>query len=99
MGVSAGVATGILQTADMIKNTGDKNIILYTKMLSPDLTTYFDKISGIVSNNGGLLSHLAIVARESNIPVIVGVSLNTTQIKIGDKIQIDGSQGKISKIN
>ena len=100
LGVSAGLANGILQTQETIekKATKNKQIILYTEILSPDLTVYFDKISGIISNNGSLLSHLAIIAREKNIPVVVGFSLNDNKLQIGDNIQIDGSEGKINRI-
>ena len=100
LGVSTGLAQGILQNyeyMDSEKPNGTK-IILYTEILSPDLTKYFDRISGIVSENGGLLSHLAIVAREKNIPVIVGFSLSNGIFKLGDPVQIDGSKGKIKKI-
>ncbi len=96
--VSAGVAQGILVNKETIERDIPKNqtIILQTEMLSPGLTKYFDKISGIVSNNGGLLSHLAIIAREKNIPVLVGFTLENSKIKIGDNIQLDASQAKIS---
>ena len=100
LGVSAGLAQGILQNHEYVdseKPDGSK-IILYTEILSPSLTKYFDKISGIVSENGGLLSHLAIVAREKDIPVIVGFSLSNSILKLGDSVQIDGSNGKIEKI-
>ena len=100
MGVSAGLAKGILQKCEYLDSEKEesKKIILYTEILSPDLTKYFDKISGIVSENGGLLSHLAIVAREKSIPVIVGLPLSNSIFKLGDYVQIDGSNGKIKKI-
>ncbi|MFH0854840.1 MAG: PEP/pyruvate-binding domain-containing protein [bacterium] len=100
LGVSAGLAQGILQNHEYVdsEKTNDSKIILYTEILSPDLTKYFDRISGIVSENGGLLSHLAIVARENNIPVITGFSLSNSVLKLGDSVQIDGSNGKIEKI-
>ena len=100
LGVSVGLAQGILQNHEYVdseKSDGSK-IILYTEILSPNLTKYFDKISGIVSENGGLLSHLAIVARENNIPVITGFSLSNSVLKLGDSVQIDGSNGKVEKI-
>ena len=75
-----------------------QKLFLYTEILSPSLTKYFDRIDGIVSENGGLLSHLAIVAREKNIPVIIGFSLSNSVLKLGDPVQIDGSIGKIKKI-
>ena len=100
LGVSSGMANGTLLNKETIENEihGHKKIILYTEILSPDLTKYFDKIVGIISNNGGMLSHLAIVAREKNIPVVVGFSMIGDNIKIGDDVQIDGDSGKILKI-
>jgi len=94
-GVSAGIAQGILQTKDHLeRQEAAQKIILYTQTLSPDLTKYFSQINGIVSENGGVLSHLAIMARENNIPVVVGF-LPTKNIQLGDTIQINGSTGVI----
>jgi phosphohistidine swiveling domain-containing protein len=97
-GVSSGKTSGVLINQAMLdsgKYTG-KSVVLYTEMLSPQLTMYFDKISGIVSNNGGMLSHLAIMARENKIPVVVGYSLADETIKLGDNVQIDGDSGNIT---
>ena len=89
LGVSSGTAQGKIMTGDQIDKSSqnDEKVILYTEILSPDLTQYFDEISGIVSTNGGLLSHLAIVAREKRIPVVVGFSLGENDVKIGDNIE------------
>ena len=97
LGVSSGTAQGKIMTGDQIDKSSqnDEKVILYTEILSPDLTQYFDEISGIVSTNGGLLSHLAIVAREKRIPVVVGFSLGENDVKIGDNIEINGGNGKI----
>lgn len=100
IGVSSGLARGVIQNREFIDRakTKEKNYILYTEILHPELTKYFDRISGIVSNNGGLLSHLAIIAREKNIPVIVGCELARSGAKLGDHVQIDGDSGKIAVI-
>ena len=87
--VSPGKAEGVL-VADVKDSSGKK--ILYTKNLEPSLTAYFDQIEGIVSERGSLLSHLAIIAREEKIPVIVNFSLG--DIKLGDKIKIINNQIK-----
>jgi pyruvate,water dikinase len=99
IGISSGLVSGVLVDKEFveIKYNKNKQYILYTEILSPDLTKYFNKISGIVSNNGGLLSHLAIMARENNIPVIVGLSITNSDFKMGDYVQIDGSTGQIIK--
>lgn len=100
LGISSGIASGTLQSREFIgtENNRNEKYILYTEILSPDLTKYFDRISGIVSNNGGLLSHLAIMAREKNIPVISGFSISDSEFKLGDYVQIDGDSGKIEKV-
>lgn len=50
--------------------------ILVTKNLSPRLVPMFGLSSGCISQNGGVLSHAAIVAQEMNFPVLVGVNIN-----------------------
>lgn len=97
LGISSGMAEGQLVNAENISNadeTGKK--ILYTKSLSPNLVEYFPKITGILSENGSLLSHLAIMARENNIPAIANFRLGGSA-KLGDYLQIDGAKGLIYK--
>ena len=99
-GVSPGVVSGILVTrSDVEVNRYDgEQRILYTEILSPDLVQYFDRILGIVSENGGLLSHLAIVARERGVPVVVGCSLQNQNFVLGSRVHINGSTGEIGKV-
>lgn len=98
-GVSTGTARGVLLDSKALDNSVPTNekIILYTEILSPELTKYFGRIAGIVSKNGGMLSHLAIVAREHDIPVVVGFSLSNS-IQLQDHIQIDGTSGVVKKL-
>ena len=97
MGVSGGVACGILGDENYILNSKNQKLILFTPFLSPELTNLLDKVEGIVSTGGGMMSHLAIVSREMNKPVLVGVSLSSN-LKIGDKVRIDGSNSTIEVI-
>ena len=99
IGLSAGIAEGILVSKQELEDQRQPNaaLILYTKILSPELTKYFPHIKGIISEGGGLLSHLAIVARESKIPVIANFTLNQNDIKLGTKIKMDGGTGIIQK--
>ncbi|MFA6528317.1 MAG: PEP/pyruvate-binding domain-containing protein [Candidatus Gracilibacteria bacterium] len=87
--VSSGDAEGVLVTEKELDSgayPGKK--ILYTKNLGPELTKYFDLIDGILSDRGSLLSHLAIVARENKLPVIVNFTLSKSGLRIGDKIRM-----------
>lgn len=90
-GISSGKTEGYLVTEDTIDTIlGQK--ILYTNILSPMLTKYFTQINGIVSENGWLLSHLAIIAREQKIPIII--IWNTKNIQMWDYVEINWSNGE-----
>lgn len=93
-GVSVGKANGILVDKDHINDVADP--ILYTEILSPDLAPYLPSLKGIISQQGGLLSHLAIVARESSTPVIVNANIAYLGLSLGDRVEIDGSTGVIT---
>jgi len=54
----------------------------------------FSKAGAIISESGGLLSHAAVVAREYNIPAIVGVK-NAFSIPDGSQVIVDGFKGSI----
>ncbi len=99
MGVSSGEATGLLvdrETLDTKTHTKTAKI-LYSPILSPDLTQYFGQIAGIISEQGGMLSHLALMAREAQIPVIVHFR-PSKNIKIGDTVHINATKGEIKFI-
>lgn len=70
--------------------------ILVAKQTSPAWTPLFAAAAGIVTEFGGVLCHAAIVAREFSIPAVTGVKNATKIIKDGQKIEVNGSIGKIS---
>jgi phosphoenolpyruvate synthase/pyruvate phosphate dikinase len=71
-------------------NQGD---ILVADTTSPELIMACQKASAILTNQGGLLSHAAIVSRELNIPCIVGLGNITHMLKDGDYIEVDATLG------
>lgn len=92
VGVSEGVAEGVLVNLANI-NEIDNQKILLVDVLSPDLVQYFDQVNGIISSEGGLLSHLAIMARESHLPVVV-TNVNVEGM-LGKKVVINGGDGSV----
>jgi phosphohistidine swiveling domain-containing protein len=93
-GLSPGTASGVLVNETMLTaESGPK--ILFTEVLSPDLTKYFSEVQGIVSKEGGLLSHLAIMAREAGLPVVT----TKEQLLLGVQVHIDGAVGTIEVID
>jgi phosphoenolpyruvate synthase/pyruvate phosphate dikinase len=67
--------------------------ILVTPMAQLNIWHIIKRASAIVTDEGGMLSHAAIVARESNIPCIVGTRTATFLIKDGDMITLDLTRG------
>ena len=92
--LSKGKIKGVIVTKDNLESS-HRPRILWTKILSPELTQYFDKIDGIITENGWLLSHLAIIARERGIPVVV---TNTVNFWVNDVREIDWGTGEIKAI-
>lgn len=72
--------------------------VLVTETTSPELMLACKKAGAIVTNEGGLLSHAAIVARELDIPCIVAAHGVTTSFKDGDKVHVDATKGIIKRL-
>lgn len=90
--VSPGSASGRLVREADIPEDG-QSCVLYVDTLLPSYTRYFANVQGIVSREGGLLSHLAIMARERGLPVIV-TEKDLTQY-LGEPVLINGTEGDI----
>jgi pyruvate,water dikinase len=67
--------------------------ILVTVTTMPPWSPLFGVAGGVVTETGGPLSHCAIVAREYEIPAVVGATAATSRITTGQLIRIDGSTG------
>lgn len=94
---SPGVATGKARV--ILRADNDEQLlageILVAPFTDPGWTPYFVPAAGIVMDQGGLLSHGSIVAREYGIPAVVNVGTATTVIKTGQTIQVDGNRGVV----
>jgi pyruvate,water dikinase len=88
-GVGIGEAKIILSPKEGDKlNPGD---VLVTKMTNPDFVPLMKKASAIVTDEGGMTSHAAIVSRELGIPCVVGTG-NATKVVKG-VVTVDGREG------
>jgi phosphohistidine swiveling domain-containing protein len=92
-GLSSGpacVVTG-LSEAHLVR-PGDVLVIPYSDV---SWTPLFSRVSAIVSEAGGLLSHCSIVAREHRIPAVVSVE-SAMRITPGTRLLVDGSSGTVT---
>ena len=94
---SPGIASGkvrIVKTMEDLEKiiSGD---VLVTKMTNPDMVVTMQKSSAIITDEGGLTAHAAIVSREMGIPCVVGTHEATTKLTEGEIVTVDGFHGKV----
>lgn len=72
--------------------------ILIAPMTSPEFIVVMRKASAIITDQGGMTCHAAIVSRELGLPCIVNTKFATKVFKDGDKIELDINKGEVRKI-
>ncbi|MCA9488080.1 MAG: phosphoenolpyruvate synthase [Nanoarchaeota archaeon] len=97
LAASPGIASGkvkiIKDLADLHKiKEGD---ILVTEMTNPDMVVAMQKSTAIITDEGGMTAHAAIVSREMGIPCIVGTRKATEILTEGQEVTVDGYNGKV----
>ncbi len=101
-GVSAslGKVKGIVRVVPDISNVKvfNKGDILVASMTRPEYTSLMKKAGAVVTNEGGVTCHAAIVSRELNIPCIIGTKIATKVLKDGDLVEVDADKGVIKKL-
>lgn len=75
-----------------------KGDILITKMTRPDYVLAMRQASAIITDEGGVTCHAAIVSRELGVPCIVGTGKATRVFKDGDLVRVDAVKGVIERI-
>jgi pyruvate,water dikinase len=94
-GIGAGVAKVILDPHSKEADEFKEGEILVTKMTDPDWVPLMKKAAAIVTDEGGMTSHAAIVSRELGVPAIVGTGNATQVIKSGMEVTVDGGKGVV----
>jgi pyruvate,water dikinase len=97
LGAAPGRASGEVRILKSVEDgtrlqPGD---ILVTVMTAPDWVPLMRKASAIVTDQGGMTCHAAIVSRELGIPAVVGTDTGTTDLEDGTVVTVDGKTGTI----
>ena len=95
---SPGVVDGparVVKTVSEISDVRDGEILVCT-ITSPAWAPIFSKIKAAVTDIGGVMSHAAIVCREYGMPAVVGTGRATSQIRTGQRIRVDGTEGVVT---
>lgn len=92
-GVAVGLIRVVSRTEELPKvRMGD---ILVVKSSNPAWTVGIVKAAALVCETGGIISHVAIIAREMGIPCVVAVDNATGIFKDGQRIKVNGNEGVI----
>lgn len=79
----------VILTLDALGQTMEPDEILVSIQSSPALMPLLKKCGAIVTDDGGIACHAAIIARELKKPTLIGTQLATSKIKTGDLIEVD----------
>lgn len=97
LAASPGIAMGKARVLLDIKDAKEfkKGEILVTRMTDPDWVPVMKVASAIITDEGGITSHAAIVSRELGIPAIVGTKDATKLLRTGQEITVDATRGVV----
>lgn len=73
--------------------------ILVSTTTGPELMPAIEKAAAIVTDQGGMMSHAAIISREFNTPCVVGTKYATEVFKDGDLVEVNAHNGVVRKID
>jgi pyruvate,water dikinase len=87
--------------ARVVRGLGDLDTVRQGEILvcgitSPAWAPIFSKIAATVTDIGGIMSHAAIVSREYGLPAVVGTGTATSRIKTGQRLRVNGTDGRVT---
>jgi len=86
----------ILSSADFYKFRAGE--ILVTSMTRPEFMPIMKKASAVVTDEGGITCHAAIISRELKIPCVIGTKNATKILRDGDLAEVDANNGTVKII-
>lgn len=94
---SSGRVDGLARVAETLEEARalQRGEILVARYTNPSWTPLFNLSGGIIIEEGGLLSHGAVVAREYGIPAVLRIEGATRIFHTGQRLRIDGSAGTV----
>ena len=100
LSVSTGIFTGKARVITELNKLPivKPNEILITTMTRPQYNSVLKKIGALVTDEGGMVSHAAILAREFYIPCVTQTKLATKIFKTGDLVEVNANHGWVRKI-
>ena len=98
VGASVGFVVGKVKVCDSSKEAARKiaeGDILVCGMTLPEYLPSMKKAKAIVTDEGGITCHAAIVSRELGIPCVIGTKIATRVLKDGDEVEVNANDGTV----
>ncbi|NQU99095.1 hypothetical protein HQ533_06570 [Candidatus Woesearchaeota archaeon] len=100
MCASVGKITGKVKICKTIKDIKNfkKGEILVTGMTRPEFVPAMSKAAAIVTDEGGITSHAAVISRELGTPCVIGTKIASKVLKNGDLVEVNANHGLVNII-
>ncbi len=87
----------VRRTEDM--QAFERGEILVANQTTPEFLSVMKKAAAIVTEQGGITSHAAVISRELTVPCIIGIKSATRVLKDGDVVEVDANKGIVKKLS
>ena len=93
-----GKVTGIVRVLRNTKEIAEfkEGEILVANQTTPEFVVAMKKAAAVVTDQGGVTAHAAIISRELKVPCIVGTKNATRILKTGDMVEVDAEKGVVT---
>ena len=97
LGASPGVVSGTVRIVHKLDHLDQvqEGDVMVTEMTMPDMVPAMKRAAGIVTDEGGMTSHAAIISRELGVPAVVGTGNGTRLLNDGQNVTLDGDKGTV----
>jgi len=99
LAASPGTVTGpvkVVRDLDELDKVGEDDVIV-AERTTPDMVPAMKRAGAIVTDEGGMTSHAAIVSRELGVPSVVGTGNASTLLSDGQIVTVDGEKGTVER--
>ncbi len=95
-----GLAQGRVRIINRPEDMGKMRVgdVLVSTATTPNIVAAMKKASAIITDEGGLTCHAAIVSRELGTPCVVGTKIATKVLRDGDRVEVDATKGIVRRL-